>query len=656
MKYFVLSWVVAALLSTTSAWPYDESLVDYNLNENKTATNPVDYWGEWPGHEGKYHPSPDNWRFPFYTLMLDRFVNGDPTNDNINGSLFEHDLTSNQMRHGGDVAGLLDTLDYLQGMGIKGLYLAGTSLMNQPWGFDGYSALDTTLLDQHYGTIQVWRNAITEIHKRGMYVLFDNTIATLGDLIGFEGYLNTTTPFSVKEHPTTWKSDRRYVDFDIGNTYNSTCDYPRFWYENGFPVNESMTAGLVGCYDSDFDQYGDIEAFGVFPDWERQLAKFASVQDRLREWHPVVRSRLIRHSCMVIASLDIDGFRYDKATQATVDALGDMSNAYRECARAVGKENFFIAGEITGGNTFGSIYLGRGRQPNQFPPDAIAAMKMTNESDAQYFLREAGQEAIDGAAFHYSVYRSMTRFLGMDGQLSAGYDVPIDWINAWNEMLQSNDLVNANTGKFDPRHMFGATNQDVFRWPAIQYGTERQLLASFITTLLLPGIPLVLWAKSKHSMSLTRPRRTISTDESSQYYHWPIDKARDGCRDDTVSYDHRDPSHPVRNVMKHMYQMRDDFPVLNDGYSIQNMSKQTEDVIYPGSDGVPTETGMWSVVRNVNPDVQDLGSDADNQPIWLVYQNVNRTIHYEFDCNDNDTALISPFPTHTRVKNLFYPP
>jgi alpha-1,3-glucan synthase len=51
-------------------------------------------------------------------------------------------------------------------------------MMNQPWGFDGYSALDTTLLDWHYGTIEIWRNAITEIHNRGMYVIFDNTIAT----------------------------------------------------------------------------------------------------------------------------------------------------------------------------------------------------------------------------------------------------------------------------------------------------------------------------------------------------------------------------------------------------------------------------------------------------------------------------------------------
>ncbi|KAJ5632124.1 hypothetical protein N7490_008463 [Penicillium lividum] len=662
--------LIALFAKTTTCWPYDPSLVQYNLNENQTATNPADYWGEWPDHTGEYFPSPDNWRFPFYTIFLDRFVNGDPTNDNINGTLFEHDLNSNQMRHGGDVAGLVDTLDYLQGMGIKGLYLAGTSLMNQPWGFDGYSALDTTLLDQHYGTIQVWRDAITEIHKRGMYVLFDNTIATMGDLIGFDGYMNTTAPFTVKEHQTTWKSDRRYVDFDIGQTYNETCDYPRFWFENGFPVNETQIAGLVGCYDSDFDQYGDVEAFGVFPDWERELAKFASVQDRLREWYPPVRERLIRHSCMIIASLDIDGFRYDKATQSTVDALGDMSSAYRECARAVGKENFFIAGEITGGNTFGAVYIGRGKQADQLSPSPDDAMLTSNKTASQSFLRELGNEAIDGAAFHYSTYRALTRFLGMDGSLKAGYDTDVNFVEAWNWTLQTNDLVNANTGKFDPRHMFGATNQDVFRWPAIEYGVERQLLGSFITTLLIPGIPLMLWGEEQAFYILDATaenyiygRQSISPANawrthgcfalnSSQYYHWPLDAGRDGCNDETVAYDHRDPTHPVRNIMKHMYQMRELFPVLNDGYVLRDLSNSTEQIFYPGSGTTYTETGMWSVARLINPEAQDLDN---NQMIWLVYQNVNRTMDYEFDCSDYKTSLLAPFPTGTRVKNLFYP-
>lgn len=115
--HWMYTSVLLAYIPIASCWPFDQDLRLYNLNENETATNPAEYWGEWPNHT--YFPSPENWRFPIYTLFLDRFVNGDPTNDNINGTVFEHDLNSNQMRHGGDVAGLVDTLDYLQGMGIK---------------------------------------------------------------------------------------------------------------------------------------------------------------------------------------------------------------------------------------------------------------------------------------------------------------------------------------------------------------------------------------------------------------------------------------------------------------------------------------------------------------------------------------------------------
>ncbi|KAJ5273224.1 hypothetical protein N7478_008349 [Penicillium angulare] len=670
MRWKTTSVVLAHLTGLGLSWPYDEALTAYNINENEAATNPAEYWGEWPNHT--YHPSPENWRFPVYTLFLDRFVNGDPTNDNINGTLFEHDLNSNQMRHGGDVAGLVDTLDYLQGMGIKGIYLAGLVLMNQPWGSDGYSAMDTTLLDQHFGTIETWRDAITEIHKRGMYVIFDNTVATMGDLIGFQGYLNTTTPFSVDEHQAQWKSDRHYVDFHFGNSYNNTCEYPRFWNETGFPVDQYVDDELKGCYNSDFDQYGDIEAFGVYPDWQRELAKFASVQDRLREWVPSVRERIIRHSCMIISSLDIDGFRYDKATQATVDALGDISGAYRDCARRVGKHNFFLPGEITSGNTLGSIFLGRGRQPDMTPKTLDEAFHMTNSSDAKYFVRDENQQAIDGAAFHYSVYRSLTRFLGMDGNLAAGYDIPVNWTEAWYDMILTNDLVNANTGKFDPRHMYGATNQDVFRWPTVEQGIERQLLALFITTLHMPGIPLLLWGEEQAFYTLDAlasnyiygrqamsPATAWKTHgcfhlNSTQYYDWPIRSGREGCYDDSVTYDHRDPSAPLRNTIKHMYQMRQEYPTLNDGWWIQLLSNQTHNVVYPGSNRIPTETGMWSVLRSPYFQKQDLGK-AGNHTIWFLYQNDNRTVTYDFDCSDRDAALVSPFDTNTTVKNLFYP-
>jgi alpha-1,3-glucan synthase len=96
---------------------YAPEFARWNLNTNQEAIHPLDYSGTWENHT--YNKSPTNWRFPVYTLFLDRWVNGDPTNDNANGTLFEQDITSTQFRHGGDMQGLIDSLDYIQGFGIK---------------------------------------------------------------------------------------------------------------------------------------------------------------------------------------------------------------------------------------------------------------------------------------------------------------------------------------------------------------------------------------------------------------------------------------------------------------------------------------------------------------------------------------------------------
>lgn len=137
--------------------------------------------------------------------------------------------------------------------------------------------------------------------------------------------------------------------------------------------------------------------------------------------------------------------------------------------------------------------------------------------------------------------------------------------------------------------------------------------------------------------------------EASQYYHWHLDAALHGCHDEKVTYDHRDPTHPVRNVLKHMYQMRSEFPVLNDGWMVQRLSNPTRNIYMPGSNGTATETGLWSILRDRYGNLQDLGSDRDNQPVWLVYQNDNHTVEYKFDCSD-ETALIAPL-VQCRIPN-----
>jgi alpha-1,3-glucan synthase len=108
---------LACLCLSVRALRYDPVHEGWNLNLNQSATDPLDYWGEWENHT--FNPSPKNWRVPFYVITLDRFVDGDPTNNDANETSFEHDWTSNQFRFGGDTRGLMNNLDYLQGMGIK---------------------------------------------------------------------------------------------------------------------------------------------------------------------------------------------------------------------------------------------------------------------------------------------------------------------------------------------------------------------------------------------------------------------------------------------------------------------------------------------------------------------------------------------------------
>jgi len=67
----------------------------------------------------------------------------------------------------------------------------------------------------------------------------------MGDLIGFEGHLNTTEPLTLAEHKVQWKDERRYRDFEINNNYREDCNYPRFWQQTG----DSVYPAVKGCYD-----------------------------------------------------------------------------------------------------------------------------------------------------------------------------------------------------------------------------------------------------------------------------------------------------------------------------------------------------------------------------------------------------------------------
>lgn len=147
----------------------------------------------------------------------------------------------------------------------------------------------------------------------------------------------------------------------------------------------------------------------------------------------------------------------------------------------------------------------------------------------------------------------------------------------------------------------------------------------------------------------------------SNIFEMPFEKSLEACHDEAMSLDHRDPTNPLYNVYKTMFELRNRYPALNDGWTLTQFSNKTVDIYLPGSGDVPTETGIWSVARSRARNVQNFdGIGQGNQTVWLVYSNSNMTQQYDFDCSSSltgrdTTAFLSPFDAQTTIKNLLYP-
>jgi alpha-1,3-glucan synthase len=131
-----------SLASLILASPYREDLVGYNLNVNQNASSVLEYATTRPNTT--YTPSPENWRaLPVYTVLMDKFADGDPSGNDYFGTMFEYDYRETQFRSGGDIKGLVGRLDYLYSMGIRTIFVSGTPFLNMIWEADSTSTLDS---------------------------------------------------------------------------------------------------------------------------------------------------------------------------------------------------------------------------------------------------------------------------------------------------------------------------------------------------------------------------------------------------------------------------------------------------------------------------------------------------------------------------------
>ncbi len=109
-----------------------------------------------------------------YLIMPDRFANGDPSNDRVPGMLEGPDRSSPGGRHGGDIRGIIDHLDYLEDLGITTLWSTPLLEDNLPaYSYHGYAISDYYRIDPRYGQLSDYQELSEALHQRGMRLIMD---------------------------------------------------------------------------------------------------------------------------------------------------------------------------------------------------------------------------------------------------------------------------------------------------------------------------------------------------------------------------------------------------------------------------------------------------------------------------------------------------
>jgi len=116
-----------------------------------------------------------------YLLMPDRFANGDPSNDNHPQMLEKVERSNPNGRHGGDIAGILERLDYLEESGVSALWINPLLENNmEAYSYHGYAITDFYRVDPRFGTNEDYLELVEKCHDRGIKVIMDQVFNHCG--------------------------------------------------------------------------------------------------------------------------------------------------------------------------------------------------------------------------------------------------------------------------------------------------------------------------------------------------------------------------------------------------------------------------------------------------------------------------------------------
>ena len=109
-----------------------------------------------------------------YLIMPDRFANGDTSNDSVDSMAEKADRSEPFGRHGGDIQGIIDHLDYIAGLGATYVWATPFLADNAPEGsYHGYAASDYYHIDPRFGSNSLYRTFVEKASERGLGVIMD---------------------------------------------------------------------------------------------------------------------------------------------------------------------------------------------------------------------------------------------------------------------------------------------------------------------------------------------------------------------------------------------------------------------------------------------------------------------------------------------------
>ena len=302
-----------------------------------------------------------------YFVLPDRFANGDPKNDRggLKGDRLKtgFDPAAKGFYHGGDLKGLTQHLDYIQGLGATAVWFAPVFKNkavqgpkgDESAGYHGYWITDFTAVDPHFGTNAEFKLFVDAAHARGMKVYMDIVVNHTADVIQYREGATQSFPYRSKgDYPFSRRGgpDGPAINLGFGDDNDpspanwSHLTDPAFAYTPYVPAGEEHAKVPDWLNDPQwYHNRGNTNWQGE----SAQYGDFVGLDDVATE-NPRVLAGFIEIYGGWIDRFGVDGFRIDTAKHVNPEFWRGFVPAMLARAKARGIPNFHIFGEVATGD------------------------------------------------------------------------------------------------------------------------------------------------------------------------------------------------------------------------------------------------------------------------------------------------------------------